>query len=112
MTHGQQCHIASLAVELRSVTHDDMEGSGQLVLEMRGFATLGLCKGFYRSRPLPSRLKCRPADHGPSDIDELHFPLGKCPDLIRSSEALQLGFFLFAFHVNLLLFPGSPVIEP
>jgi hypothetical protein len=96
VSHRKKRYVACPAVELGPVVHDDVQDPGHLILKVRGLAALGLDQGLYRGGPLPARLECRPADHGPSYFDQLHFPLGKRPHLVWFSEALQFRFFLVA----------------
>src|SRR5271166_3667716 len=53
----QQRHVAGAELLFTAVVHADAEPARDVVLEVRGLATLGLGHGFERCGPLPARLK-------------------------------------------------------
>src|SRR5919108_3154385 len=58
---------------------------------MRRLAAFGLGNRLHRRGPSPTRLENGPTDHGSADADELEPALRKNANVVRFSEALQLG---------------------
>jgi hypothetical protein len=93
MARRQQRNVARAAIELSPVVHEDPEDSGHVVLEVRGFAALGVDERLDRCRPFPARVEHRAADRRAADLDELEPALRELADLVRFLEVLAFGLF-------------------
>src|SRR2546425_5397679 len=77
VARGEEGHVARPAIELASVVHPNPQHPRDVILEVGGFAALGLGDGLQRGCPSPAALKNSTTDGCTPDLDEFHSSLRK-----------------------------------
>jgi hypothetical protein len=92
VTRWQQRHLARTELLLAAVVHQNGEPSGDVILQVRRFATFGFHQRLERRGPFPTRLECGAAKRDATERDEFEFAFVERAKFVRFRQVFALHF--------------------
>ena len=92
VTGRQQGNFTRSKFLCAAVIHEHVQPSGNVILQVRGFAAFGLGDGFDARGPFPSGLEGGAAEGDAAEFDEFDFAVGETADIVGFRKIFALHF--------------------